>query len=146
MVPRLLCSLVVSAAACGDEPPPTCTTVDLACAPLYPPTFSNVYATTLAGKCGGDRVACHSDRGRAGGMSFGTEALAHAELRAPGLGRVVPGDAACSEMIVRTQGVGADYQMPPGEALTAEERCALVQWVAAGAPGPVVTTRPGGAP
>jgi hypothetical protein len=50
--------------------------------------------------------------------------------------RVEPGNAACSLMIVRTDSPGADYQMPPGDPLTEPERCALIQWVQMGAPGP----------
>ena len=36
-------------------------------------------------------------------------------------------------MIVRTSSPGADYQMPPGDPISAAERCALIQWVQAGA-------------
>jgi hypothetical protein len=40
-------------------------------------------------------------------------------------------------MVVRTNGIGTPYQMPPGDPLTNEnERCALIQWVQAGALGP----------
>ena len=53
--------------------------------------------------------------------------------RDPSRHRVVPGDAGCSLVIVRTHSPGADYQMPPGDALRAPERCALVQWVQNGA-------------
>ena len=49
------------------------------------------------------------------------------------LGRVKPSDPSCSEMIVRTDSPGKDYQMPPGDPLTPEERCALIQWVQMGA-------------
>ena len=42
-------------------------------------------------------------------------------------------------IIVRTNGIGTTYQMPPGAPLSDEhERCALIQWVANGAPGPGV--------
>ena len=66
-------------------------------------------------------------------MSFEDEAHAFAALRA---GRVVPGDPGCSKLIVRTDSPGASYQMPPGDPLREAERCALIQWVQAGAPGP----------
>ena len=36
--------------------------------------------------------------------------------------------------------------MPPGVTLGAPERCSLIQWVAAGAPGPTSTTDQGDAP
>lgn len=49
------------------------------------------------------------------------------------VGRVKPGDPSCSKMIVRTDSPGTDYQMPPGDPLSPEERCALIQWVQMGA-------------
>ncbi len=113
--------------------PPDCLTVDTACAPLYVPTFDNVYSMTLRDDCGSARGACHSRTGQAGGMSFEDPQHAYDALLA---GRVTPGNPGCSEMIVRTESPGTDYQMPPGAALIPAERCALVQWVAAGAPGP----------
>lgn len=121
-----------SLAACTDAPP-SCTTVDTTCQPLYAPTFDNVYTNTLKGKCGSTDGACHSATGRAGGMSFDTEANAYMALST----RVQAGNAACSLMIVRVTGIGQSYQMPPGDPLDNEnERCSLIQWVQAGAPGP----------
>jgi len=46
----------------------------------------------------------------------------------------MPGNPGCSLMIVRTDSPGASYQMPPGDPLSEPERCALIQWVLAGAP------------
>jgi hypothetical protein len=120
-------------AGCASDPPPACITVDPTCAPLYEPTFDNVYSHTLRDTCGSTRSSCHSAAGKQGGMSFEDEAHAYGALLA---GRVVPGDPGCSKMIVRTDSPGADYQMPPGDPLSEPERCALIQWVAAGAPGP----------
>ena len=53
--------------------------------------------------------------------------------RDPSQIRVDPGNPGCSVMIVRTDSPGADYQMPPGTALSPQERCALIQWVQNGA-------------
>ena len=119
---------------CPSDPPPACTTVaiDTSCAPGYMPTFDNVFIETINIGCGSRSGACHSARG-AGGMNLSDPATAYASLLD---GHVTPGDPACSEIIVRTHGIGEDYQMPPGAALDAPERCALVKWVAAGAPGP----------
>jgi hypothetical protein len=133
--------LVVAVVGCTSTPPPACITVDTTCAPGYVPTFDNVYANTLQTSCGSTRSSCHSATGRAGNMSFGDEITAYSDLLAPShldpkRPRVVPGNAACSLMIVRTDSPGADYQMPVGDPLPAPERCALIQWVAAGAPGP----------
>jgi hypothetical protein len=133
-VPRLLpgfvAVLVAGLAGCTTSAPPSCITVDTSCAPLYAPTFDNVYAMTLKNTCGSERSSCHSAAGKQGGMSFEDESHAYAALLA---GRVTPGDPGCSKMIVRTDSPGAGYQMPPGDPLTEPERCALIQWVQAGA-------------
>jgi hypothetical protein len=126
---RLL--LVGMLAGCADDPPPTCLTppVDTTCSPGYVPTFENVYNNTLRMGCGAMRSACHS-AGGAGELSFADQATAYTELMR---GHVKPGDPSCSELIVRTSSPGEDYQMPPGDPLTAEARCALIQWVQLGA-------------
>jgi hypothetical protein len=127
---RLVFAFVAALTGCKDEPP-ACKTVDLDCGPLYVPTFHNIYEMTLKDNCGSDKNACHSRVGRKGGMSFETEQSAYdALLVAP---RVVPGDPECSEMIVRTSSPGADYQMPPGDALPKNEACVLIKWVQMGA-------------
>jgi hypothetical protein len=117
-------------AACASDPPPSCITVDTGCAPLYPPTFDNIYTMTLRDTCGSQRASCHSAAGRQGGMSFEDPQHAFDALRS---GRVVPGNPGCSKMIVRTDSPGASYQMPPGDPLSEPERCALIQWVQGGA-------------
>jgi len=118
---------------------PRCIDVDTSCAPLYQPTFDNVYTNTLQGKCGSTNVSCHSAAGHMGGMSFADPATAYAALLDSTKRRVVPGDPGCSRIIVRTNGIGTDYQMPPGAPLSDEhERCAMILWVANGAPGPGV--------
>jgi hypothetical protein len=104
-------------------------------------TFDNVYNNTVQNGCGTLNASCHSDVGHQGGMSLFGEANAYQALLAtstldPPRPRVEPGNPACSLMIVRVEGVGQPYQMPPGDPLSAPERCALVQWVLAGAPGP----------
>jgi len=123
--------LALALAGCPSDPPPECITVDVQCQPLYQPTFANVYDQTLKDGCGSERSACHSRTGQKGGMSFEDADTAYAALLD---GRVIPGDPACSEMVVRSSSPGTDYQMPPGSALMAAEQCALIQWVQAGAP------------
>ena len=128
---------VVVAIACalagcpGEEQPPICITVDTACAPLYPPTFANVYANTLRPTCGATNGSCHSAAGKKGGLSFADEQTAYDGLLNT---RVKPGDPGCSEMVVRSSSPGTDYEMPPGGGLNVAARCALLQWVQAGAP------------
>ena len=132
MVSRLvLFALCALAAGCpGGEAPPKCTTVDTTCAPLYPPTFTNVYNMTLKNGCGSNNNSCHSARGASGGLSLADEQTAYDDLLA---GRVKPGDPACSEFVVRTWDVGKDYTMPPDATLSPAARCALLQWVNNGA-------------
>jgi hypothetical protein len=131
--------LLVALAGCPQDPPPACTMVDTGCMAGYTPTFHNVYNNTIKVSCGVDDNSCHSTAGHQGGLSFqegemqAYTALMQSSGLDPSRKRVVPGDPACSLMIVRTEGVGKDYQMPKGDALTPEARCALVQWVEAGA-------------
>lgn len=130
--------IAVGLAGCPAEPPPECIAVDLACAPGYPPTFANVYKNTLAVSCGATQSSCHSASGHMGGLVMTDAPTAYANLMAPSQhnpsrNRVVPGDAACSSVVVRTGSPGKDYQMPPGDALSPQERCAVALWVAMGA-------------
>ena len=129
--------LVLALAGCPATPPPACITVDTACAPGYVPTFDNVFTNTLSPTCA-QTASCHSATGRAGGMSLADEAGAYAALLSnssidPKRKRVMPGDPACSLLIVRTDSPGEDYQMPKGTPLDEPTRCALIQWVQNGA-------------
>jgi hypothetical protein len=121
---------LIACGGCGGDPPPSCITVDTSCAPLYAPTFDNVYSRTLKNTCGSLLSSCHSAAGMQGGMSFQDQQHAYDALLA---GRVTPGNPGCSKMIVRIDSPGASYQMPPGDPLSEPERCALIQWVMAGA-------------
>lgn len=129
----LVFALCALAAGCpGGDPPPSCTTVDTSCAPLYQPTsFTVVYEMTIKNGCGSNNNSCHSARGASGGLSLADEQTAYDGLLN---GRVKPGDAACSEMVVRTTDVGKDYTMPPDSVLSAGARCSLLLWVNNGAP------------
>jgi hypothetical protein len=132
-----VCIVLALLAGCPSEPPPECIAADHAidegCAPGYVPTFTNVYKNTIKDSCGSTKSNCHSAAGRAGGMSFETQDIAYEQLLNMAQGRVIPGNPRCSEMIVRTNSPGEDYQMPPGDPLSVQERCALVQWVIQGA-------------
>ncbi len=126
---RLYALALLTLVAC-PEPPPACTTVDATtCHELYPPTWDNVYANTIAMSCGADRSSCHSDAGKSGGITFADKATSYTELLN---GRVKPGNAGCSLLVVRIEGVGTDYQMPKGDPLGAPERCAIAKWVEMG--------------
>ena len=129
----LLVGALACLTGCTSEPPPECLTpaVDTTCAPEYVPTFTNVYNNTLRDSCGSTNSSCHSASGRAGNLTFETQAIAYDQLTSKGY--IKPGDPTCSEFIVRTSAPGKDYQMPPGDALSSQEACALIQWVQMGA-------------
>ena len=50
--------------------------------------------------------------------------------------RVIPGDPACSDLMVRLDSPGQEWSMPPGTPLDERARCAIRRWIAAGAPPP----------
>jgi hypothetical protein len=134
----LLLVLLAGSPGCPSEPPPACIMVDTTCAPGYVPTFANVYKNTLSVSCGNGNSSCHSPTGHMGGLVLDSQGTAYTGLTAqsqidPTRLRVVPGDPACSLLIVRTDSPGKDYQMPKGDPLSEPERCALVQWVEMGA-------------
>lgn len=136
---RVLVALAL--AGCPSSLPPQCITVDTSCAPGYVPNFHNIYTNTIASSCGPTNSSCHSTAGNAGGMSFADEATAYAALLAPkskidpSRPRLVPGNPACSLVVVRVDSPGASYQMPPppGDPIMSGERCAIIQWIANGA-------------
>lgn len=107
--------------ACLDEAP------DLSCAPLYEPTFDNVYDVTIAQKCAVSGASCHGVAGNQGGLTLEGRDAAHAALSAET-------DAQCAPLVVRTHTSDAGTQMPPGAPLSEAELCAIRQWVAAGTP------------
>ena len=117
-------------AGCPSDPPPACKMVDTSCAPGYNAmSFASVYNNTIKGTCLGS--SCHSANGKAGGLNMADQQTAYDQLMREG--RVKAGDPGCSEMIVRTDSPGEDYQMPPGDPLSPQARCALIQWVQMGA-------------
>ncbi len=130
------CACALTCLGCSAEPDaglPECTTLPETCSPLYPPTFDEVFTRTLVPTCGQADGVCHSVEHARGGLAFdatdpdaGYAALLEKD-------RVRPGDAACSEFIVRVHVTGRSGSMPPGTALSPEEACALRLWVEKGA-------------
>jgi hypothetical protein len=118
----------------SEDGTPTCVSRDAsACTPLYEPTWARVYAETIVPRCGTAGGACHAEpsaAGAGGGLVVSDMAATHAALLD---GFVVPGDAACSEVVVRLD-VDDARRMPPGaEPLPEGERCAVARWIADGA-------------
>ncbi len=146
MLARALLALsVAGGAALGCEPSsgdddeggePACVTRSpSACTPLYEPSFERVFTETLEPRCATGGGACHGEsgaRGAGGGLVIGDMTSTHAALVDHGF--VVPGDAACSALLVRLDIDDSGLRMPPGaEPLEEAERCAVAQWIEQGA-------------
>jgi hypothetical protein len=127
-------SLLLTTAGC-PEGELACVEVDLGCAPLYEPTFTNVYNNTLVPTCAAEGGACHSPEGAKGGLSYMDEDSAYDLLLGvtDGRARVVPFDVECSLLVKRIESTRASKVMPPGDPLSRAERCAIEQWIANGA-------------
>ena len=104
--------------------------IDLACTPLYEPTFDEVYNNTLKPTCGIAGSSCHAPEGNKGGFTFDDPDDSYEQLVESA---VLPGDAACSVLITRLEAEDPVDAMPPGQSLAEAERCAIRQWVENGA-------------
>jgi hypothetical protein len=121
------------ALACSAEPEPErpdCIELSPSCDPLYQPIFDELFTRTLKPTCAQGGGSCHGADGARGGLVFEDPDEAFALLHD---GRLVPGDAACSEIVVRTHDTGKAWSMPPGEPLLEAERCVIRRWIEAGA-------------
>jgi hypothetical protein len=137
MGPLVVAILLVS---CGD---PGSSALDQGCAqvqgescqPLYSPEFDEIFARTLLGSCGVSGNSCHAVEGAKAGLVFANADDSHASLlgESGGAALVVPGDAACSELVVRLEAPDPSRSMPPGRPLSEGERCAIEQWIDGGA-------------
>lgn len=125
--------------SCGPDadPRPACLSqieVD-GCTPLYPAEFPVIFGQVLSVTCASAGTSCHGDLGRMGGLALVSEDDSYAALL--GLSgdkrRVVPGDPACSEMMVRLDLPGHEWSMPPGAPLDERARCSIRRWIAGGA-------------
>ena len=123
--------VATGALGCGNE----CVELPAQCDPLYPPTYDNVFSRTLEVKCALSGGACHSAEGAMGGLIYEDPDEAYGLLVGDGGGDrpVLPGDPACSELVRRITSRDPDVQMPPGNRLSDQERCAIIQWIANGA-------------
>jgi hypothetical protein len=123
-------ALVALTGGCGDD----CVELDLECTPQYEPTFDNIYNNTLQGTCGLPGSVCHAAEGAQGGLVLDDPDTAYELLVESAGARVIPGDAACSELTRRIDPKGPGPRMPPGGMLDPGEVCAIEQWIQAGAP------------
>ena len=130
------CSLLGSAPVVPVETsprhPPVSSHSTSSVPPLYTPDFDQVVRQTLMPKCGVGNGNCHDPSGGMGGLVI-TDFLPATHEALLVNDRVIPGDPECSLMIRSVEGHPSTLRMPPGSPLSAEERCALIQWVASGA-------------
>ncbi len=119
---------------------PECIDFDAAgCAPLFQPTFANVFAQTLVNDCATGGGACHQDADALGaaehGLHFADAATAHSLLLEDrGDDTFVrPGDASCGVLTVRLRTDDDALRMPTGSMLMDTELCSVLQWIDAGA-------------
>ncbi|MEP7122247.1 MAG: c-type cytochrome domain-containing protein [Byssovorax sp.] len=135
---RALAWIALAALASGCSSPETATgcvtSLDLTCAPLYDPTFDQIYTRTLKPTCALSGASCHASEGQMGGLAFADADSAYAALLGEGGAkpRVVAGDAACSLLIERLDATDSKV-MPPGAPLADAERCAVAKWIQDGA-------------
>jgi hypothetical protein len=138
-----LCQVVLGLTACagGDdgaiEPPACLTHLDPDCSPSVPATFDAVYGSIVQSSCGlvGGSPSCHSAAAKQAGLDLSTPARAYdALLGKRGRARVLPGDPDCSVLMQRIEASDDTFRMPLGtERLAPGLRCAIQQWIAAGA-------------
>ena len=119
--------------ACADTGETTCLPeLPADCAPLYAPTFDQVYTQTLQAKCAVAGGACHSSEGAKGGLILEGIDVAYANL-VEADGRIVPFEPGCGELSRRLESTDPTVVMPVGGGLSEPERCAIQMWIRAGA-------------
>ena len=104
------------------------------CAPLYAPTFTDIYSRRLSTTCSSGGGACHGaseGRGGRGGLTLDDADSAYQGLVDEG--RVTPGDADCGDLVERLTTSDPGTLMPPGSPLPDSESCAIRQWISDGA-------------
>jgi hypothetical protein len=135
----VLASALLLTSACGSEEEdtePACVAVPTDCDEQISPNYQALYGEVFRGSCAQSEGSCHGADDRQAGLDFSDEERSYALLLGTegGRPRVVPGDAGCSKLVVRTHSVGKPWQMPPGTPLREPELCSIRKWIAAGAP------------
>ena len=141
-------ALLIAAVSCSTDDAnkePRCLdeNLDSSCNPAFTPTFENVFVNVLNKTCSTEGTSCHGPRGKRGGLEFGepgaptpeAETAAYEQLlgNIDGDARVAPGDPTCSQVVVRIESQGEPWDMPPNDPLPESVRCAIRQWIEAGA-------------
>jgi hypothetical protein len=123
--------------ACRSSAPQCVDGLSLNCQPLFdPPTYQAIFDQVLMPSCAVGQGTCHTPDAAMGGLVFADADAAYALLLTPpnASPRVIPGNPACSLLMERLESSDPDFRMPPGDTpLSAAARCAIAQWIAAGA-------------
>ncbi|MFT7624830.1 MAG: putative membrane protein [Myxococcota bacterium] len=127
----LLLGLIGAVGGCSTDSSDDSVELPADCTTLYEPTFDNVHTRTLQVSCALAGGACHAAEGGQGGLVLAGIDDAYSNLL--GAGRVIADDAASSLLLQRLYTTDGSKRMPPGNALSDEERCAVLQWVNNGA-------------
>jgi hypothetical protein len=130
--------VIVSSSACSDpgsgpsEPPVVCLDagVDESCTPAYEPTWNAIYTNTFQRSCTLSGVSCHASTGKQAGVDLSDLEVGYSTIK----GKVRPSDPACSILVNRVMSTTGKTRMPPGRSLSEGEQCAIIQWIAGGAP------------
>lgn len=131
----LIGGALACAAACSDDEL-VCADVTAECAPLYEPTFDNIYTNTLQQRCDVPGTACHAREGAQGGLVFADIDESYELLtgQADGRVRVNSDELGCGVLLSRLGSTDPSWGMPPAAPLSDAELCAIVQWIENGAP------------
>lgn len=125
-------ALIVLACASRDDADDDdkCVVVSLDCTPIVsPPTFDALYANVFKPSCATGTGSCHGPAISAG-LDMQTVDSAWEGLSQ----RVSPDSVGCSLLEKRVESSKSDFRMPPGPTpLSEPQRCAIRQWIAAGA-------------
>ena len=134
----LTASTASNLVACGRsdselDPPSACLDagVDTSCTPAYGPTYDALYANTFQRACAASGVSCHASTGRQADLDFGDPDRGYEGLTR---GMVQPGNPECSVLVQVVLSTDGKTRMPPGRSLSESETCAIIQWIARGAP------------
>ena len=133
MRPLIFVALTIAHLGCSNELPSCVPAVSADCAPLYAPTYDNVYARTLKPTCGQSGAACHASEGAQADLVFADREATYTALLDPQRKLVEAGKDSCSLLVVRIDAPDEADLMPPGRQLLATERCAIRRWIAEGA-------------
>jgi hypothetical protein len=134
-MPRLVLAFgcMMLMVGCASSEGEECVAIPSACAPLYEPTFENIYSQTFASKCSVGNTACHSTSAAKGDLVLEGMDAAYESLMAAGYERVNVDEPGCGVLAQRIESDDSGYVMPLGAKLSDAERCSIHLWVRDGA-------------